>query len=50
VHLLTAVALHGPAVRGLQMVWADDRSRWPWERGFRGRRGGQPVLGPRHVR
>jgi hypothetical protein len=34
-------------VRGLQMVWADDRDRWPWERGFRGRRGGQPVLGPR---
>jgi hypothetical protein len=47
VHLLTALALHGPCVRGLQMVWADDRDRWPWERGFRGRRGGQPVLGPR---
>jgi hypothetical protein len=47
VHLLTAVALYGPEVRGLQMVWADDRDRWPWERGFRGRRGGQPVLGPR---
>jgi uncharacterized protein DUF4262 len=47
VHLLTAIALHGSAVRGLQMVWADDRDQWPWERGFRGRRGGQPVLGPR---
>jgi Domain of unknown function (DUF4262) len=47
VHLLTAVALYGPQVRGLQVVWADDRDRWPWERGFRGRRGGQPLLGPR---
>jgi hypothetical protein len=47
VHLLTALALYGPEVRGLQMVWADDRDRWPWERGFRGRRGGQPVLGTR---
>ena len=47
VHLLTALALYGPDVRGLQVVWADDRDQWPWERGFRGRRGGQPVLGPR---
>lgn len=47
VHLLTAFALYGPDVRGLQMVWADDRGQWPWVRGFRGRRGGQPVLGPR---
>lgn len=50
VHLLTALALYGPEVRGLQMVWADDRDRWPWERGFRGRRGGQPVLGMRTAR
>jgi Domain of unknown function (DUF4262) len=50
VHLLTAMALFGPTVRGLQMVWADDRDQWPWERGFRGRRGGQPVLGPRKAR
>jgi hypothetical protein len=47
VHLLTALALYGPHVRGLQVVWADDLGGWPWERGFRGRRGGQPVLGPR---
>lgn len=47
-HLDTAVALFGPQLRALQLVWADDRGRWPWERGFRGRRGGQPVLGPRH--
>lgn len=47
VHLLTAVDLYGPEVRGLQVVWADDREHWPWDRSFRGGRGGQPVLGPR---
>jgi hypothetical protein len=47
VHLLTALALYGSQVRGLQVVWADTRGGWPWERGFRGRRGGQPLLGPR---
>lgn len=46
-HLHTAVALFGPGVRALQLVWADDRGHWPWERGFRGLRGGQPVLGAR---
>jgi hypothetical protein len=46
-HLDTAVALFGRTLRALQLVWADDRGRWPWERGFRGGRGGQPVLGPR---
>ena len=46
-HLYTAVRLLGPGIRAVQIVWADDRGRWPWERGFRGRRGGQPVLGPR---
>jgi hypothetical protein len=50
VHLPVAVELYGPAVRGLQVVWADDREHWPWDRGFRGGRGGQPVLGPRAVR
>jgi hypothetical protein len=48
VHLLTSVTFYGSEqVRGLQLVWADARGRWPWEREFRGRRGGQPVLGPR---
>jgi hypothetical protein len=47
VHLRTALALFGPGVRGVQAVWADDRGRWPWEHCFRGRCGGQPVLGPR---
>jgi hypothetical protein len=46
-HLLTAAALYGPDILALQLVWADDRGRWPWERGHRGGRGGQPVLGPR---
>ena len=46
-HLFTAVALRGPNISALQLVWADDRGRWPWERGHRGGRGGQPVLGPR---
>lgn len=44
-HLDTAVALFGRELRALQLVWADDRGHWPWERGFRGMRGGQPVLG-----
>jgi hypothetical protein len=46
-HLHTAVQLYGPAIRAVQAVWADDRGRWPSQRGFRGARGGQPVLGPR---
>ena len=49
-HLFTAVALRGPDIAALQLVWADDRGRWPWERGHRGGRGGQPVLGPRTAR
>lgn len=49
VHLLLAVDVYGPAVRGLQLVWADGRGAWPWERDFRAGRGGQPVLGPRAV-
>ena len=47
VHLLRAVDLYGPSVRALQVVWADERGNWPWHVGFRGERGGQPVLGPR---
>src|SRR5579863_8451147 len=46
-HLLVAVELFGPGVRALQLVHADDRGHWPWEVGFRGVRGGQPVLGVR---
>ena len=47
VHLTRAVDRYGSSVQALQVVWADDRERWPWDVGFRGRRGGEPVLGPR---
>ncbi|WP_245645397.1 DUF4262 domain-containing protein [Pseudonocardia acaciae] len=47
-HLLTAITFYGSEqVRALQLAWADDRGHWPWDVGFRSRRGGQPVLGPR---
>jgi Domain of unknown function (DUF4262) len=46
-HLNVAVELYGPQVTALQLVYADDRGHWPWDRGFRGGRGGQPVLGAR---
>ena len=46
-HLVTAVQIYGPQVRALQLVHADDRGHWPWDVGYRGVRGGQPVLGPR---
>jgi Domain of unknown function (DUF4262) len=44
-HLTIAVELFGPHVRALQVVHADDRDHWPWEPGYRGAQGGQPVLG-----
>jgi hypothetical protein len=44
VHLVTALSLYGPGIRAVQLVYADDHGRWPWEVGFRGN---QPVLGPR---
>ncbi len=44
VHLVMANAIYGPALRAVQLVYADDRSRWPWQIGFHG---SQPVLGPR---
>lgn len=43
-HLYTAVNTYGPAISAQQLVYADDRGRWPWDLGFRGR---QRVLGPR---
>ena len=46
-HLIVACELYGPGVRALQIVHADDRGHWPWEIGYRGVRGGQPVLGSR---
>jgi hypothetical protein len=47
VHLLVAAACYWTEISALQLAYADDRGRWPWERGFRGGRGGQPVLGAR---
>jgi len=47
VHLAVAAALNGPGFTALQLVYADDRERWPWDAGFRGGAGGQPVLGGR---
>jgi Domain of unknown function (DUF4262) len=47
VHLAIAAEIFGPEIRALQLVHADDRGHWPWEVGFRGGRGGQPVLGVR---
>ena len=44
-HLLTATALYGDDVSGLQLVWPDDRGRYPWQVGHRSRRGGQAMLG-----
>jgi hypothetical protein len=49
-HLEIATSLYGPAVRALQVVHADDRDHWPWDRGYRGVQGGQPVLGQRAPR
>ncbi len=46
-HLRVAVELYGPGIRALQLAHADDRGHWPWDAGFRGMRGGQPVLGMR---
>jgi hypothetical protein len=46
-HLELAIQLYGRRVRALQVVHSDDRGHWPWEVGYRGVRGGQPVLGYR---
>jgi Domain of unknown function (DUF4262) len=50
VHLAVAAALNGPQFSALQLVYADERGRWPWDVGFRSGRGGQPVLGVRSKR
>ena len=46
-HLNVAVELYGQRISGLQLVHADKRGRWPWDRAYQGGRGGQPVLGLR---
>lgn len=47
VHLKFAIRLFGTRVRALQLVWADERGRWPWDPGWRHGRRRQPVLGLR---
>ncbi|MGD9954871.1 MAG: DUF4262 domain-containing protein [Candidatus Nanopelagicales bacterium] len=46
-HLRIATMFYGTDVRATQLVWQDERGRWPWDPAFREGRGGQPVLGPR---
>ena len=46
-HLFVATELYGKGIRAQQIVHADDRGHWPWDVGYRGVRGGQPVLGVR---
>ena len=46
-HMDVATQFFGDKLRALQVVHADDRGHWPWDVGYRGVRGGQPVLGPR---
>ncbi len=47
VHLSMAIAIGGPRVAAVQLVWADDRGRWPWAPGFDDGHRRQPVLGNR---
>lgn len=47
VHLDVAAEFYGRQLQARQLVYADDRGRWPWDAGFRDGRGGQPVLGRR---
>jgi uncharacterized protein DUF4262 len=42
-----ACQFYGAKIRALQIVHADDHGHWPWQLGYRGGRGGQPVLGNR---
>jgi hypothetical protein len=46
-HLVVAARLYGEGIQALQLVHADSGGRWPWEAGYGGVPGGQPVLGVR---
>ena len=46
-HMGWAVAFGGPEIEALQLVWADERGRWPWSADFADGRATQPVLGCR---
>ncbi len=47
VHLRCAVAICGPDVRAVQLVWTDDFRHWPWDPGWSHGRRRQPVFGIR---
>jgi hypothetical protein len=47
VHLKFAVEICGPDLRALQLVWADNWGRFPWDTGWNHGRRRQPVLGVR---
>lgn len=46
-HMGMAIAIEGPDVEAMQLVWADSRGRWPWAPGFDDGQRCQPVLGTR---
>jgi hypothetical protein len=46
-HLGLAVALFGPKLRAVQLVWTDMCGRWPWDKQFDFDGLRQPVLGLR---
>ncbi len=46
-HMGIATAIEGPDISAVQLVWADDRGRWPWAPNFDDGRRPQPVLGVR---
>ena len=46
-HLNFAIAMYGPQVEALQVVWLDERGHSPWCPSFNGGSGSQPVLGKR---
>lgn len=47
VHMRFAVDIFGPNIRALQLVWADEKGRFPWVTGWGHGRRRQPVLGCR---
>lgn len=46
-HMGIGVAIEGPDITALQLVWADGRGRWPWAPNFDDGHRRQPVLGNR---
>ena len=46
-HMGMAIAIEGPDITAVQLVWADSRGRWPWAPGFDDGNRHQPVLGAR---